>query len=242
MKAVIVAAVSTADKTQDPEVQVVPLQEAARRLGWEVVAVLRFKQSRFDQASEQEVQQAALAACDQHGADVLMVEALDRIARGKPRRTFRFIEQLEDHHGVHFWSRREPFLSTSNEAFRDVLLQLFAYMANQESAQKSSRGKAKAAFKRQAAEKLGQRATWGRGKMATAADVERAQQLRAAGGTLRSIAKELGLSVGTVHKLLPAQKSVQPALQPQDDHRHVWAKASGLDVCTVCLHSKQVKE
>lgn len=217
-RAVILAAVSTEEsdeKTQDPEVQVVALQDAARRLGWDVAHVLRFRQSRFDPASEREVQQAAIEALTRHKADVLMVEALDRIARGKPRRTLRFIEQLEDHHGFHFWSRREPFLSTTNEALRDMLIGVFAYIANEESGQKSERGKQKAAFKRQAAEKLGQRATWGRGKMPTMADRRKVWDLRDAGQTVRAIKAKVGLSLGTVHRILQAPRPVHQAADEQ---------------------------
>ncbi len=205
MRAVLLGRVSTEDKTQDPQVQVAALQAAADRLGWPVVRVVVKQQSAWSSKSAREVQEAVLKACDEEGAQVVMVEALDRIARGKPLATMRFItEELEGHHGIRFWSRREPFLSTSAGPTRDLLLPLFAWIAEQESGQKSERGKQKAQFKRQAAEKLGQRATWGRGAMATDADRRRVHDLRNAAPplTVRAIAQALELSVGSVSRIL----------------------------------------
>jgi len=85
---------------------------------------------------------------------------------------------------------------------RELLLSIIAWAARWESQRKSDRLKAKVASKRARAESLGQRARWGRGVVASWEQVRRVHDLHGAGGTVRSIAGELGLSKSQVQRVL----------------------------------------
>lgn len=204
MKAVVFARVSRGERTQDPTAQLEALRAAAARHGWEVAEEVTRICSAWDAKTSLEAQQAALQPILAGKADVLMVWSLDRLVRGGAERAFAVVGELERHHGASLFSLQEPFLSTatSDPATRELLLPIIAWVGKWESQRKSDRLTAKAATKRQAAGKLGQRALWGRGYMAT--DDERAQvmELRERGESIRSIARRLELSVGNVHRIL----------------------------------------
>lgn len=206
MKAVILARVSRGERTQDPEAQVTALQAAAQRHGWQVVDVVRRVQSGWTEDDAREVEEAALLPIKEGRADVLMVWALDRLVRTGPLGALRCIGNLEKHLGAKLFSLQEPFLSTAADpATRELLLPIIAWVAKQESQRKSERLQAKAHHKRQTAERLGQRARWGRGQMPTQQDV---QAILAAKGqkSVRALAQETGLSVGTVHNILQGKR------------------------------------
>lgn len=204
-RVVILGRVSTADKTQDPQVQVNALQAVGARLGWQVVEVITAKQSAWDAKSAKEVQDKALQPIKEGRADTLAVWALDRVARGSTLDTLSFIQRLEDHYGAQFYSLQEPFLSTAGDKrTRELLMPILAWVAKQESDRKSERMKAKANFKRQAATNGGGNATWGRGKLPSPSDVAamRAMRARQPPASFRAIAKELGFGLATVHRAL----------------------------------------
>lgn len=205
-RVVICAAVSTKDKQQDPESQVRALQARCDLKGYVVVETLRFKQSRWDADSEREVQSAALLPIQEGRADLLLVWSWDRIGRGKADAAFRFINRLEKEMGAGFESVQEPFLSTagSDPAMRELLLPIIAWVANRESTHKSERLKLKVESKKAAVAKLpgNQRAAWGRGKMPTDNDRRLIHDGKARGLTQRAIAAEVGLSLGTVNRVL----------------------------------------
>jgi DNA invertase Pin-like site-specific DNA recombinase len=204
-RVVICAAVSTADKNQDPESQVKPLVAVCDRLGWTVAEILRFKQSRFDPASEKEVHDAALQPIIEGRADTLAVWAWDRISRGDGEAAFAFIGRLEKHLGASFYSLQEPFLCTASDPeVRKLLLPIIAWVANLESGRKSKRMVAKADNKREVAERLGQRARWGRGSMPTLDDRRRIHDMRqqTPRPSLRAIETATGIPLATVHAVL----------------------------------------
>lgn len=214
-RVVIVGAVSTADKHQDPESQIRPLQAVADRMGWTVVEVMRFHQSRFDRMSEKEVQDAILAPIIAGHADTVAVWAWDRISRGGGMAAFQFIDRLEKHLGASFYSLQEPFLATASDPMiRELLLPIIAWVAKGESKRKSDRMTAKAASKVEVAERLGQRALWGKGKMPTASDRRLIHDLRVQGKTQRAIKDVVGLGLATVNRVLkePRPEDPRPAL------------------------------
>lgn len=201
-RAVILARVSRGERTQDTSSQVQALQAAAERKGWEVVQVVEQVKSAWDAKTAREVHQDALQAIKDGHADVLMVWALDRAVRGGAAAAMAFIQELESHLGAQLYSLQEPFLSTAADpATRELLLPIIAWVAKWESQRKSERLQARAAQKRATAEKLGQRAKWGRGSMATAADRELVKGLMKEGLPQRRIAEEVGLSLGSVNTL-----------------------------------------
>ena len=205
-RAVILARVSRGERTQDPTSQLDSLRAVAQRHGWTVAAEVVKVCSAWDAKTSQEVQTAALAPIVAGDADVLMVWSLDRLVRGGAERAFSLVAQLEKHHGAALFSLQEPFLSTatSDPATRELLLPIIAWVAKWESQRKSDRLTAKAGSKRATAEKLGQRALWGRGYMATDDDKRRVHDLRGQrpAPSIKAIAALTGLSVGSVHRIL----------------------------------------
>lgn len=192
-RALLVGAVSTADKDQDPESQLRPLREAATRKGW-TFEEMRFKQSRFDEESYREVREAILDRLRGGGFDVLAVWAWDRLSRQDVEEAFRLMRELEDHLGVRFFSLQEPFLSTEGDrAQRELLLPIITWVANQASKRASARLVEKGKTKRVASAKLGQRAKWGSGHLATPEQVDEVRRLW---GTMseRALAARVGLS------------------------------------------------
>ena len=210
-RVVLLGRVSTADRQQDPENQLAPLRAAAARLGWVVVEEVALKMSAWDEASAAEVRRRALAPIVDGRADTLAVWALDRVCRGGIEAAFALLRELEEHLGADLFSLQEPFLSTAtaDRQTRELMVAMLSWVAKWESQRKSERLKAKVVTKRNRAGAIGQRATWGGGGkggnggvLASAEDVRRARELRAAGKTVRQIAAELGLSKSQVGRLL----------------------------------------
>jgi DNA invertase Pin-like site-specific DNA recombinase len=191
-------------QAQDPENQLLPLREAARRLGWVVAEEVPLPGlSAWDEEEAREVRQRILAPFEAGRADVLMVWSLDRAVRGGIEDAFRFLRRLERDLGAGFWSLREPFLNTTSDPQqREFMVALLAWVARWESERRSERLKAKAVAKRNRAEALGERALWGRGHLLTMRDEERIRELRAAGRDYRSISDATGFSLGTISRVL----------------------------------------
>ena len=187
---------------QDPENQLLPLRDSARRLGWDVVHEVPLRGlSGWDETEGAEVQRLVLDAVKEHRADVLMVWSLDRVTRGGAVSVLLFLKRLEKDLGIGFWSLQEPFLNTTSDPQqRELLLLLLSWVAKWESQRKSERLKAKAATKRHRAENGGGRARWGRGRMPTDEDLAEMTSLRASGTSLRAIAAKLGIPLATVHR------------------------------------------
>lgn len=197
------AAVSTKERQQDPENQVRALRAHHERAGWDVADVLVFKQSRWDDESAAEVRAAVMERVARGDVDVASVWAWDRISRRGIEEAFAFLRELEGHHRAAFFSLQEPFLSTAGDKeHREVMLALISWAAKWDSERKSRRLTAKAETKRSASAKLGQRATWGKGKLATPAEVERIRALRAEGRSVRDIATETGIPKSQVDRIL----------------------------------------
>jgi DNA invertase Pin-like site-specific DNA recombinase len=203
-RAVLLGRVSRGERQQDPESQLAPLRAAAARLGWVVVEEVALKMSAWDEASAAEVRRKALAPIVAGRADTLVVWALDRVCRGGIEAAFSLLGELEEHLGADLFSLQEPFLSTAtaDRQSRELMVAMLSWVAKWESQRKSERLKAKVQSKRAKAEQLGQRALWGRGRLATNQDAARVRELSAAGQSVRKIAAETGLSKSQVQRLL----------------------------------------
>lgn len=204
VRAAIVARVSRGERSQTTRSQVEALQAVAARKGWDVTVVVEQVKSAWDTKASKDVMDKAMEPIRSGRADVLMVWCLDRLVRGGVAAAFAFVKELEEHHGASLFSLQEPFLSTAtaDAQTRELLLPIIAWAGKWESQRKSDRLRAKATSKKATAEKLGQRAKWGRGSMSTSADRERAHLLKGEGLTQRAIAKELGISLGAVNAIL----------------------------------------
>ncbi len=209
-RAVILGRVSQEDrrggrKVQDPRSQVRALRAAADRLAWRVVDVVELRQSAWDGTSAREVQERVLEPIRAGRGDTIMVWALDRLIRRDPLETMLFINRLEKHYGAALYSLQEPFLSTAADPeIRKLLLPIVAWIAEQESRRRSERVREKVRSKRIQAANLGERATWGRGRLATPKEISRVLEFGRRGRSVREVASRTGLSKSQVQRILRA--------------------------------------
>jgi putative DNA-invertase from lambdoid prophage Rac len=209
-RAVLFARVSSDDRGQDTGSQLLALRSVAARFGWQVVAEVPLEISAWNAKTAADVRRQALAAVRDHRADILAVWALDRVCRAGIAEAFSLLGELENHLGAALYSYQEPFLSTAtaDPHMRSLLLALFAWMAEQESRRKSERVKARVESKRQRGVAIGQRGKWGRGYLATEADVEKVRALDQAGKSLRAIQAETGIARTTVARIVNGRRPV----------------------------------
>lgn len=203
-RVVIAARVSTKDKNQDPETQVQQLQAVADRHGWDVVGTVVDHRSAWKATDADAWEKRVFDALSDHRADVLMVWAMDRFTRRGAFHALQLLRKLEKHHGVGFYSLQEPMLSTGtmDAGVRDILMHILAWVAEQESSRKGARVMAKAQRKKQLAEQVGGRAKWGKGHMATSADVLKVWQARDEGLSIRAVAEAVGVPKSSVARIL----------------------------------------
>lgn len=206
-RAVLLGRVSRGERQQDPENQLAPLRAAAQRLGYVVVKEVALKLSAWDSDAAAAVRRQALDPIETGDADTLMVWSWDRYSREGIEGAFRELRHLEDHLGAAFWSLQEPFLSTAtaDKQQRELLLSIVAWASKWESQRKSLRLKAKAAAKRARADVLGQNARWGRGKLASRAQIAQVRQLRRTGESVRAISRQVGVSKSQVARIVAAR-------------------------------------
>lgn len=202
-RCVLAVRVSTDDKDQDPTNQLIPLRAAVARHGWTVAAEVVIEGLSGWKAKEAaEVKRQFLAPIKAGRADTLAVWSLDRVLRGGIGPTLAFVKELEDHLGAELFSVQEPWASTAthNAGTRELLVSLMAWVAERESSHKSARVNAKVDAKRNRAEALGQNAKWGRGALATNAQVAAILALR--GQSVRAIAAATGVPKSQVGRIL----------------------------------------
>jgi DNA invertase Pin-like site-specific DNA recombinase len=139
MRVAIYARVSTDDKGQDPENQLVQLREWCGNAGHTVVN----EYVDFESGRKADREQFSLLFQDAHRRrfDTVLVWALDRFSREGMAPTIVHLQKLVSY-GVAFHSYTEPLLSTDNELVRDIVLAVMASLAKQEAVRISERTKA----------------------------------------------------------------------------------------------------
>lgn len=209
LRFVLVGRVSRGERNQDPESQLIPLRAAVARLGGIVAKEIARKVSAWDDQEAAKLQAEVFQVIEAGEADVVGIWAWDRFDRGGIANAFLLIDRLERHLGASVYSLQEPFLSTATASpqTRELMLTLSAWTAKWESERKSERLVAKVRSKRQASAALGQRGRWGKGQLATPAEVQRIHDLTAQGQSARRIAAETGLSKSQVDRIRRGETS-----------------------------------
>jgi DNA invertase Pin-like site-specific DNA recombinase len=179
--------VSTKDRGQDTENQLVQLREFAAKCGWTVYREyvdfesgstadrLQFKQM-FEDASR-------------HRFDSVLFWSLDRLSREGVLETLQHLNRLTVY-GVGYKSFTEQYFDSCG-AFRDAVIAIVATVAKQERVRISERTKAGLATARAKGKKLG--------RPFVKVDAALVASLRSAGHSFSAIARRLGVSRGTVH-------------------------------------------
>ncbi len=188
MKVAIYARVSTEDKGQDTENQLIQLREFCKARNYEIYKEYT-EQVTGTGKKKREVFEQMLEDARKGKFQVLLVWSYDRFSRAGLS-DIKYLLQLNDWN-VKFISYQEPFLDTTTE-MGELLIPIFAWIAKQEAKMISQR--TKAGLRRAVLEgkKLG------RPKKQT--DVDKIISLRKEGKTLEEIAKIVGVSKETVRR------------------------------------------
>jgi DNA invertase Pin-like site-specific DNA recombinase len=141
--AAIWARVSSTDGSQTNENQLHVLRQWATNRGLGVAAEFitedsgwstgNGKGTEFDRARKDLIRGA------QRGDySVILIWSLDRLSRRGIKDTLAVLDDLWDH-GAEVWSDREPWLGTTDPRLRGLIVSIFAWVAEQESARRSER-------------------------------------------------------------------------------------------------------
>jgi len=135
MKIAIYARVSTKDKGQDTENQLVQLREFAAKQDWQIVR--EFVDRETGSKSDRGELQAMFEAASQRKFDLLLFWALDRLSREGVLETLQHLNRLTSY-GVGFRSFAEQYFDSCG-IFKDAVISILATIAKQERIRLSER-------------------------------------------------------------------------------------------------------
>src|SRR6267378_2333298 len=190
MKICVYARVST-DK-QDTENQLRELREFATKQGWQITREYVDEGISGTKAERAELQQM-FSDASRRKFDLVLFWALDRLSREGVLQTLQYLNRL-DSYGVGYRSFTEPYFDSCG-VFKDAIIAIMATLAKQESVKRSERTRAGLAVARSKGSILG------RPQTVNAVEVAR---LRTTGLSGRAIARELGISEGSVRRISKA--------------------------------------
>lgn len=178
MRVAVYARVSTTKETQNPETQLLPLREYAKRNDDTIVEeyVDRKSGRNIKRNGYNKLMKDALY----HKFQKIYVWKMDRFSRGKIIDVLNVLEKLKGY-GIDVESITEPFLNTNNPTW-DLILSILSWSANQESKRISERVSAGAYRYKKEHGKHWKEKEW---------NVDKAIKLRRQGVGWRSIEKEL---------------------------------------------------
>jgi DNA invertase Pin-like site-specific DNA recombinase len=177
---------------QETENQAIQLRDFASKQGWQVVKEYTDCESgaKADRAQFKQM----FADASRRKFDLVLFWALDRLSREGVLQTLTYLNRLESY-GVGFRSFTEPFFDSCG-VFKDAVIGIMATLAKQERVKRSERTKAGLARVKASGKTLG------RPRLSVSAS--EVARLRHAGLSGRAIARELGISEGTVRRLASA--------------------------------------
>lgn len=189
----IYARVSTKDKGQDHENQLLELRQFVANKAtenWELVR--EFVDTASGKSSDRPAFQKLFEEASRKKFDLVLFWSLDRFSREGVLETLQHLKRLSSH-GVQWFSYREEYLRSIGP-FRDAVLAILAAIAKQERIRMSERVQAGLSRARVQGKRLG--------RPKAAVRIERVKELRQAGLAIRDIAKQTGVSPMTVQRLL----------------------------------------
>jgi len=185
------ARVSTKDRGQDTENQLVQLRDFCAKQGWLIVReyIDHVSGKRADNRPEY---QAMLAAASRREFDLVLFWSLDRFSREGVLPTLKSLELLTSY-GVGWKSFTEQYFDSCG-IFRDAVISIAATLAKQERIKISERTVAGLNRARKEG-RIG-------GRPRVVCDREKVKQFRKAGRSLGEISETLGLSKSTVARIV----------------------------------------
>src|SRR5438445_1767148 len=185
MKTAIYARVSTKDKGQDTENQLVQLREFAAKQDWQITR--EYVDRDTGSKSDREEFQAMFADGSRRKFDLLLFWSLHRLSREGVLESLQHLNRLTSY-GVGYRSYTEQYFDSCG-AFRDAVIAIVATVAKQERVRISERTRAGLATARAKGKRLG--------RPRVNVDVAEVGRLRGEGKSFAHIAKKLGVSTGS---------------------------------------------
>ncbi len=198
-KIAIYVRVSTREKGQDIENQLLQLKKYCIEKNWQIYKIYKDEESgQKDRKNRSDFNQMFKDARSRK-FKIVLFWALDRFSREGPYKTFKYLKEL-DNYGVKFISYTEEYLNTENELIGEILISIISTLAKYESKRISERTKAGLERAKNQYEEKGK-------KMPTKALSDRPARkdlhilvLLKDNMPLKRIAKKLDISINTVKK------------------------------------------
>jgi DNA invertase Pin-like site-specific DNA recombinase len=192
MKIAIYARVSTKDKGQDTENQLVQLREFAAKQEWQITR--EYIDRETGSKSDREQFQQMFADASKRRFDLLLFWSLDRLSREGVLETLQHLSRLTSN-GIGYKSFTEQYFDSCG-IFKDAVISILATIAKQERVRLSERTKAGLAIARSKGRHLG--------RPRLKVQSSEIARLRSSGLSQRAIGRELGISEGSVRRLAAA--------------------------------------
>jgi DNA invertase Pin-like site-specific DNA recombinase len=133
--------VSTNDRKQDIDNQLLQLQEFCDRLGWQVYTVYVDKESGRKGRKERKEFDQLFKDAAKRKFDTVLFWSLDRFTREGIRKTIHYLQQL-DSYRIRFKRYTELLLDTDNELIAHIVIGVLSYIVYQETVRISERTRA----------------------------------------------------------------------------------------------------
>jgi DNA invertase Pin-like site-specific DNA recombinase len=192
MKIALYARVSTKDKGQETENQLVQLREFATKQGWQIAR--EYIDRETGGTSDRAEFQVMFADANRRRFDLVLFWSLDRLSREGVLETLQHLNRLTGC-GVGYKSFTEQYLDSCG-IFKDAVIGILAVIAKQERVRLSERTKAGLAIARSRGRQIG--------RPRLKVHSSEIARLRSSGLSLRAIGRELGISEGSVRRLTAA--------------------------------------
>ena len=192
MRVALYARISTQDKGQNPENQLLQLRQFCQQQGWVIAGEY------VDQKTGRNSDRGAFQRLFQHAYekryDLCLFWALDRFSREGATDTLQHLRKLSNY-GVQWKSFTEQYIDSAG-MFGEVIISLLAVLAKQESVRRSER--ASAAY----AKLKSQGRTDHLGRKRLILDRDKLRAMAAGGMSTRNIAAKLKVSHTSIHRIL----------------------------------------
>jgi DNA invertase Pin-like site-specific DNA recombinase len=186
--------VSTTDKKQETDNQLLQLKDFCDRSGWQIVETYTDRESGRKGKRERSDFSRLFEDAARRKFDVVLFWSLDRFTREGIRKTINYLQQL-DGYAVRFKSYTEPLLDTENELVAHIVVGVLSYFAQQEAVRISERTKAGLERVRKQGKTLGRPDGYEQWK-------DKLTKMKSAGYSQGRMHKETGLSINTIKKYL----------------------------------------
>ena len=207
MQVALYGRVSTKDKGQDTENQLIQLREYCKRMNWDIYKEYSDYASGSKTVNTRPQFESMMVAAYQKQFELVLFWSLDRFSREGVQVTFNHLQRLNDYE-VKWKSYTEPFLDSSGP-MGDAIIAIFACIAKQERVRLSER--VKAGLDRA----IAGGAIVGRPKAIFRRD--EAIRLRESGMSFSKIAEELSTNRGTIYRALQGISKPSPLPLLQSD-------------------------